>query len=65
MACSNALARKARARAVRTGTTTLVTGEGHIWFADAHNRRLAKEFGGIACIVRPPRRRVRDAIKQR
>lgn len=46
----------AQRRANETGYAYLVTHEGHALCADAFNRRVAKDLGGIASIFRRVKR---------
>ena len=43
----------AEMRAKQTGRPYLVTGMGHAWLADTHNRQQAADFGGIMAIFYP------------
>lgn len=47
----------ARDRAKAVGRAYLISNMGHVMINVAENNRLAKhELGGIACIIRPPRK---------
>ncbi len=51
----------ARRRILETGRPYLMTAMGHVFMDCAHNRRLAKECGGMDRIFRPSRKRRRRA----